>query len=133
MLLTSQVVSKEKSIVTIVGCVILFVTGLFLVQEGVHQLYVKSGDFRYSVTEIKEKYYNGKQSGKTIEYSFMGTIYRRVCTGEICKRAKFGEKYFVKIYLKDPNIFEVVESRYDANKIKEIPYEGWRTIPVVRF
>ena len=131
--MTSPVVIKENNIVTIVGCIILLVTGLLLVREVLHQFYVKSGEFKYSVTEIKEKYYNGKQSGKTIEYSFMGKMYRRVCTSELCKRGKVGEKYFVKIYVKDPNIFEVVESRYDANKIKEIPYEGWSTIPVVRF
>ena len=124
---------KQKKILIGVSAIVLLVWLLVSISEIHYLIGVKNGEVRYSVAEIKDHYYQGEVIGKIIEYSFRGQIYRTLCANQICKKSKLGERYFIKLYIDDPDVFDIVESKYDANKIVKVPYEGWRTIPVTKF
>lgn len=120
----------EKKIIHVVATSILLVGAFLSIKYYLIQSEVREGDFRYSIVEIKDEYYKGKVIGKTVEYSFMGKVYKNHCASQLCKAASIGDRYFIKVFIKDPNVFEVVNSK--AN-MSEVPYEGWKTLPKAKF
>lgn len=112
----------------------IFATFLaFLLIEGarnwIHRSRIKNLGFSYSIATIRDYYFVGNVSGKVIQYPYEGTVYRTHCASQLCKEAKIGNVYFVKIFLKDPTVFEVIDIQPDPSDTLNIPFEGWKKIP----
>lgn len=73
---------------------------------------IKEGKYRYTVGVIRGNENRGQASGKSIEYCLNGNTYEGFCSSPFCKRTKVGETYFLRVFLEDPNVFDVIEYRW---------------------
>jgi hypothetical protein len=121
---------RQSKLLTILS--ILFLVGLSIVWLTVvtHDIWTrKHSKFRHTVVELTDFYFKGKVNGKEIRYSLNGVDYIDHCGDQKCKNAKLRDKYFIKVYLDDPEIFEIMWN-YKVKTVDSIPKTGWGQLPV---
>jgi hypothetical protein len=120
----------DKKIIQLLASIVLLIGVVLTLRYATEVSNVKAGEFRYSIVEIKDHYYQGEVIGKIVMYRFKGKVYQNHCATQLCKGSKIGDKYYARIFLKDPNIFEMVNVRPST---ADAPHDGWRTIPKSKF
>lgn len=89
---------------------------------------VTNSEYRYTIVTLTDYYSRGKVSGKVITYSLNGVQYEDHCGDRDCRDAKIGDRFFIKVYVSDPKIWEILYSKR-INRIDSIPVDGWKVLP----
>ena len=121
---------RQTKIVTILSVLFLVGLSITLLTVVTHDIWIrKHSKFRYTVVELTGFYFKGNVNGKEIRYSLNGTDYIDHCGDQNCKNAKLRDKYFIKVYLDDPEVFDIMWTHKIKN-VDSIPKTGWGQLPV---
>ena len=109
--------------------VFLFGVAIFVIFDFSYTIWTKrNSQFRYTVVELTDLYIKGRVHGKEIRYQLNGETYVDHCSDAKCRGGKIGDKYFIKVYLEDPEVFEIIWTN-KVNLADSVPREGWIQIP----
>ena len=89
---------------------------------------ISKSEFRYTVVKFTDNYHTGKSHGKKIHYSINRSAYESHCGSNECRNARIGDIYLIKVYLDDPDVFEILFF-YKVNPEVVVPDEGWLSVP----
>ena len=89
-----------------------------------------NSEYRYTVVTLADYYSKGKVSGKVITYQLNGVHYTDHCGDRDCRDANIGDQFFIKVYISDPEIWEILYSN-KIMRIDSIPVAGWKVFPKV--
>ena|SRR5688572_18516067 len=121
---------RQSKLLTILSVVFLIgllsTVGLYFIKDKRTR---DNSDFRYTIVELTDYYHQGDTRGKEIKYRLNGVIYKDHCSGDKCINAEIGTSYIIKVYLDDPEIFEILWTKR-VTGIDSIPETGWKEIPI---
>lgn len=119
----------EHNVLAFLTIVSIIVLASLFFQRFFHNIITRSNsEYRFSIVTIGKYYHEGDVRGKYILYSLNGSLYKDHCRGKRCVNTTEGERYLVKVFLSDPEIFEILfDKRVKSNL--SVPLAGWEVIP----
>ncbi|MFM8914483.1 MAG: hypothetical protein ACKOE6_16420 [Flammeovirgaceae bacterium] len=105
---------------------VLLLISIYWFADIVHTENIKrNSKFAYTIAEITDYYHKGVTNGKELTYH-LGE--RKIVSHCMCTRAKIGDRYLVKVFLEDQEVFEILFHMKVPKKWKA-PANGWESIP----
>jgi len=118
---------KQKRVL-VLSALLIGSVAIILGNEILHDIKIRQSDFRYTVVTVVGNYFKGEVIGKEFEYSLNGIRYNMNCSSQECKYSGIGSRFIIKVYLSDPEFFEIVFSQEVPKEIFP-PSSGWERIP----
>jgi|688.fasta_scaffold1097044_1 hypothetical protein len=91
----------------------------------------RNSEFVFTIAEISDFYHQGITNGKEITYFINNKKFVNHCGSMQCKRTKIGERYLIKVFNDDPEVYEIIYTI----KVKPVivaPIDGWKSIPMLQ-